>query len=345
MSLRFGMRRPGFGENTPRKGGGWLFTAPVLAWTTDGTDNTPAFTCDVDPTAVGSDIVRVQVSSSSSFASISQETTTTVTLLESSLGLSALADGTWYVRARMERPSGTAVSAWSNTVNQTISTFSLTWTDHEEVTADGATPSYPTLSIGAADARRVIAVAYSGRETSGTDTVTLRLHTPSIAADPTGVLMTMIGGSYATSAGNMMSQIGYLAQASFADATATTAEVSAVLASGQQRSSISVARIITSTPAPTNSGAVAASAPADTVQNLAATVPAGGAGFAIAGYRAANAGDVAWTNATKDYSVNQMETFSTISSAHFSASATLTAQVSGGGVPIGSCLSYASWGP
>jgi hypothetical protein len=110
--------------------------APVLSWVTDETDDTPAFTIDIDPDALSTDVVRVQVSAASDFGSIDQQTTTTVADIEASLGLAALADGTWYVRARMEQPENTPASNWSNTVSKTIDATAPTITSSNTVSVD-----------------------------------------------------------------------------------------------------------------------------------------------------------------------------------------------------------------
>ena len=100
--------------------GGFSLTAPVLAWLTGAGDSTPAFSADIDPAALSSDSHHVQVSTTSNFASIAQEVTTTVADIEASLGLAALTTGTWYIRSRLERPAATAASNWSNTLTLTI---------------------------------------------------------------------------------------------------------------------------------------------------------------------------------------------------------------------------------
>jgi len=95
--------------------------APVLLLTSDASDNTPDFTLSGD-LALG-DTVRLQYATASDFTGASAVTNTvdagedaTNTL---SLVTGALADGTWYFRARVERPDA-VISDWSNTESVTL---------------------------------------------------------------------------------------------------------------------------------------------------------------------------------------------------------------------------------
>src|SRR6187402_2722698 len=91
--------------------------APTLTLTSGPTDNTPDFNLTGD--LVVGDTVRFQYSTSSGFAGAS-ELTNTIDAAEDTANLitfttGALALGTWYFRARIERPEAIS-SAWSNTV-------------------------------------------------------------------------------------------------------------------------------------------------------------------------------------------------------------------------------------
>jgi len=111
---------------------GAAVTAPVLLLTSGTTDNTPDFTLTGDLALA--DTVRFQYSTSSGFVGASEITNTidstedAANVLNFSTG--ALANNTWYFRARIERP-GTpepGISAWSNTETITISVASFsTW--------------------------------------------------------------------------------------------------------------------------------------------------------------------------------------------------------------------------
>src|SRR5262245_24690540 len=94
----------------------YALTAPVLDWDDDTADNTPDFNIDFGPDAAEDDVIRVQYDDNASFTSPNEATDTLdaaeILAGEIDLGLSALADGTWYVRARLER--GAALSRWSN---------------------------------------------------------------------------------------------------------------------------------------------------------------------------------------------------------------------------------------
>ena len=96
---------------------------PTLDWDDETNDNTPDFTIDFGPDAIVGDVIRLQYSSTSDFASVTQATDTLDSAALAagllSLALSALADGTYYMRARLER--GGIYSRWSNTETVTIS--------------------------------------------------------------------------------------------------------------------------------------------------------------------------------------------------------------------------------
>ena len=99
--------------------------APVLALTSGTSDNTPDFTLTGD--LLLNDTVRFQYSTSAVFSGASEITNTidstedAANVLNFSTG--TLANGTWYFRARIERPSaeGAGISGWSNTETIAIS--------------------------------------------------------------------------------------------------------------------------------------------------------------------------------------------------------------------------------
>lgn len=107
-------------------GGGGLLpapAAPTLTLISGASDNTPNFTLDGDLAV--NDVVRFQYSTDSGFSGAS-ETTNTIDAGEDAaneiaFATGTLADGTWYFRARIERP-GHVASDWSNTQTETINT-------------------------------------------------------------------------------------------------------------------------------------------------------------------------------------------------------------------------------
>lgn len=122
MAMMFGLLAFGrLGAAGGRVGASLLAApaAPTLTLISGATDNTPDFTLTGD--LVVGDTVRFQYSTSVVFSGASEITNTidagedAANELDFSTG--ALADGTWYFRARTERP-GHITSDWSNT--QTI---------------------------------------------------------------------------------------------------------------------------------------------------------------------------------------------------------------------------------
>ena len=95
--------------------------APSLTITSGSSDNTPDFLLNGD--LAEADTVRFSYSTDSGFSGAS-EITNTIDAAEDAanelnFSTGALASGTWYFRARIERPPG-GVTAWSNTETITI---------------------------------------------------------------------------------------------------------------------------------------------------------------------------------------------------------------------------------
>jgi hypothetical protein len=95
--------------------------APVVTWSTGTGDNTPEFDIDLTSPQVG-DVVTLEISASNTFTSPTTYTDTLdsgeVAAGEVIVTIAALANGTWYARAKVTRAS--VDSAWSNTASQTI---------------------------------------------------------------------------------------------------------------------------------------------------------------------------------------------------------------------------------
>lgn len=102
--------------------------APTLTLISGATDATPEF--DLTGDLAEGDTVRFQYSQSATFASGVSAITNAIDAAEDAANLlqfatGALADGTWYFRARIERP-GHVNSDWSNTESETIDTTAPT---------------------------------------------------------------------------------------------------------------------------------------------------------------------------------------------------------------------------
>jgi fibronectin-binding autotransporter adhesin len=99
-------------------------TAPVLAWISSPTQNSPQFTIDIDRTIVAGDTVRLQMEATGgSWSSLVSDTTHTITTDEFgvstvNLNLAPLANATY--DARVDVTHGAGTSAWSNVVSGTI---------------------------------------------------------------------------------------------------------------------------------------------------------------------------------------------------------------------------------
>lgn len=114
------LRRRVIQDLLPIMGGG-APDAPVLTLISGASDNTPDFTLDGDLAV--DDVVRFQYSTDSGFSGAS-EITNTIDAGEDaantlSFATGSLADGTWYFRARIERPVN-GNSGWSNTETRTL---------------------------------------------------------------------------------------------------------------------------------------------------------------------------------------------------------------------------------
>lgn len=106
-------------------GAGFSLTAPVLTWVTATDDNTPLFEADFTNLLLN-DVGRLQISTDVGFTSPTDYTNTAddqvgeIDALLLAFTTGALADGTYWVRARHER--GATVSSWSNVETKTIAT-------------------------------------------------------------------------------------------------------------------------------------------------------------------------------------------------------------------------------
>lgn len=99
--------------------------APVLTLITGSSDNTPDFVLTGDLAEL--DTVRFQYDDDPAFGSPTAVTNTIDAGEDAANALSfatgTLANGTWYFRARIERPPKPFISAWSNTETVTLTGF------------------------------------------------------------------------------------------------------------------------------------------------------------------------------------------------------------------------------
>jgi hypothetical protein len=172
--------------------GGNPIVSPVLTLTSPTTDTTPDFTLTGDLAAA--DVIRFQYANNSSFTGAT-DITHTITAPEDaansfSFSTGALANGTWYFRARVERPV-IGNSNYSNVVTETIATSSYAgpgdvvasaaaWWGLRAYNAAYATGSNPAIDIvkgsdgtapmtinilssGALDVATILALGYAVR--------------------------------------------------------------------------------------------------------------------------------------------------------------------------------------
>lgn len=223
-------------------------------------------------------------------------------------------------------------------------TFSLAWVAHQEVTVDTTTPTYSAIGIGAANSNRVVAIAFGSRQTNSTDTVSsVRVHTPDMATDPTGVSATHVTGAFQGGAALVCTDVWYIQQSSLTTPTATTADIVVTWSASSLRSSLATYRIVTGTPTPSASN-INTGVGTGLTQSI--TVPASGGALAIYINRApATTADITWTNAVKDYTAPQIEGAgtATVGSATVSGtgSVNVTASISTGAVS--DSMSLAAW--
>lgn len=110
-------------------GVGYLLDAPVLDWDDETADDTPDANVDLPEDVEEGMFLRSQIASDSSFTSPTETDleidATAVANGELDLGLSSLADGTYYWRVRVLSDALAAISPWSNTETVTISAGAL----------------------------------------------------------------------------------------------------------------------------------------------------------------------------------------------------------------------------
>lgn len=189
-------------------------------------------------------------------------------------------------------------------------TFALDFVAHAEDTVGGSPITFTGISFGTADTNRIIAVPVCWRANADGDTIT--------GMTIGGVSATQASGAYVSATGGAwISDIWYAAVP-----TGTSGNVVVTFSATTSRTGIATYRIITGTSTPTS---VQNTSGNGTVISKAITINSGGKGLAFFSDRIGSGTNIVWTNATSDYNALTVGTFSDISGANVSASATVSA--------------------
>lgn len=194
------------------------------------------------------------------------------------------------------------------------------------------TVTYSSLSFGVANTNRILAVYIAARQNAPTTIVSVTIG---------GISATLVnaGSTTLTSQTTPSATVGAIYQA--AVPSGTSGSVVVTYGAAAQRSAVSLYRIVTGTPAATNSGSSANTV--NSGNNLSETVPAGGGGFTGIWQPSATS-VITWTaGATQDAQANDPGSAGRFSSATTTGTGPVT--VSTSGASNGSSMSWASWGP
>lgn len=250
----------------------------------------------------------------------------------------------WLIAAALLAAALPAFAGWQSrdsNYNQNIVTggvtFDLSFVTFATDTTDATTYTFSSQSFGVADTNRVIAVSIGTRVNNGG---TNQVSSVTIG----GISATLAIRSAAAGTGFGLSEIWYASVP-----TGTTGTVVVNTATTAARCIIGIYRIITTTPAPTNTASNSVSNSASPFSlNATLTVPTGGAGIGIGFDRFGGVGaDWTWTNATEDFEVDQLEGFSDASGARVTSTGAISVTLQGG-TSAGNndiTLALASWGP
>lgn len=230
--------------------------------------------------------------------------------------------------------------AWWQSVSQVVLssggvTFSLTLPvgGHVENISGLGTVTFSSVAMGAADVNRVSVAAITWRDNPAAGTVV------SVFID--GIMATQASGA-ATSNANLTSSDIWYADTKSPGNTSTSGNVVVAFSNLPTRATVALYRIVTTTVAP--SGAVATSGAGAGLTTASLTIPSGGGALAIYGNRNGGSGNVAWTNATGDYTVAPIPTVTySVGGGTVTATGTVSASITGGS--IGDSLSASAWGP
>ncbi len=217
--------------------------------------------------------------------------------------------------------------------------FSFAWVSHAEDSAGGTPITYSSLSFGAADPNRIVAVAVVNRSTGA----------PTIAAMTIGgISATQVASAAAVDSGSMF--LADVWQA--AVPTGTSGNVAITYGVSSTRSGIDLYRIVTTSPtAASANGAFSSSSATDAPISTTVTIPSGGAALSVYGLRGPQSGtpSITWTNASSDNTATNIggANFLMVGSAKASSvgSTTISGQTTGNnnGTPV--TMSSAAWGP
>lgn len=287
--------------------------APLMTWASTSSDNTPDFSIDLpsgagDGTdAAAGDVLHIQYSND---AWVTPQEYVSYTLLTADItadiitksGVTAVADGTYVFRARLER-SGAGNSAWTSDVAVTISTAvsGLTLTAQANptaITGGGITSpaTWAGVAIGTASSDRIVAVSFTGLGATNTASSQLSAVT--------------IGGVSATAALQSITS-SRVAEIWYALVTSgTTATISATVAGGSGFIDDLEVAVFTLTGSATASvsGTVTTAAYPNGFSNTNTatipTIPSGGVAILVGQGDSSNTsvGSFSWNNgATQDY--------------------------------------------
>jgi hypothetical protein len=215
-------------------------------------------------------------------------------------------------------------------------TFSCAFVDHKEDAVGGSSITYPTPNFGATDPNRVVVVGLGSRTANATAIT-------SVSVNGTSASLVAAGAANVSADGTARVEIWQATGVS-----GTSGNIVVNWGEAQNRSFITVYRVVTGTTAATAATGVASNS-ADSLTTPAYTVPSGGCGINVYANRNGSPNTVTWsgTTITKDVDVSIASTSEMSSASNFVAgSVTITANPGVGGAGGGSsALSSAAWGP
>jgi hypothetical protein len=210
-------------------------------------------------------------------------------------------------------------------------TFAFSFVDSKTDSSNTSPITYAAMNFGAADSNRVLAAVISARENAPTTINGVTIG---------GVTASLVNAGGTTNCSQTTPNANVIAIYQASVPAGTSGDVVVTYGANGGRSFVGLYRIVTATPAATNSGC--ASNTASIANTVATTVPSGGGGF-TGFWEGGGIGAITWTNATQDVQGNDPSTNSRYSSATITGTGSVSVQTSGTG--NGSLISWASWGP
>lgn len=307
--------------------------APLMTWASTSSDSTPDFDIDL-PSGVGDgtdaaagDVLHIQYSDD---AWVTPQEYVSYTLLSGDItadtisesGISAIADGSYVFRARLER-SGVGNSAWTSDVSVTIDTalpLAPTYEGEASAIHSSAVLTATAAAIGSAFANRRVFVVYAGSMGDASVSASDVTITPSGGSPITATIHYTSVGFNDTAQGIVI--------ASALVPTATTADIAVTMSQVQFSNgivatySVDDSKLTSTTPTDTAYDSQSAAS----TDSISLTASAGGfmlgavVGFVTGGYPI--------TGATADYTENHYTMFSASSLTAGSHSVSMTAGAS-----------------